>query len=293
MAAKITAYLNTLIREEGYDLLEFVGDKGQWEQDKQYSKVIAGLDMFLVRFPSEDYSRLRLCTIGARYKDCAALVGVEYLRNLLNVDFGEIFMWIWTKGVANDMRRVFKKGEEITTMHSYLPYVSSMKLAERSPYSATVNPSLHYFEHFAGALMGHQRSLNARIVGDGNMMDPLFNAQVLAYAKCGRANWGSQFRQAGSTAHLVRVELAPEAEEEVPVGVAEFDVPQPDGSHPADWWRFIQAHGSSIPRAIEMTSVSHCLQIAGPRQNTSIRNPTSQLKCSTMTSQTYYMASRD
>lgn len=94
--------------------------------------------MFLVEFPSDDRSRLRLCTIGARYKDCSALVGVEYLRKLINVEFGELFLWIWTAGIADDMRRVFKKPEQLTVMHSYLPYISSMKLAEKSPYSATV-----------------------------------------------------------------------------------------------------------------------------------------------------------
>lgn len=111
------------------------------------------------------FSTRKLCTIGSRYRDCAALVGVEYLRKLLDIKFGEIFLWVWTTGIDQDIRRVFKSGEELTLMNSYLPYISSMKLAERSPYSATVNPSLHYFVHFTGALMGHQRSLTLRVTG--------------------------------------------------------------------------------------------------------------------------------
>lgn len=56
-----------------------------------------------------------------------------------------------------------------------------VSVKQKSPYSACVNPSLHFLVNFTGGLMGHTRSFNARIVSDGNMMDPLFNAQVLAY----------------------------------------------------------------------------------------------------------------
>lgn len=128
-------------------------------------------------------------TIGARYKDCAALVGVEYLRNLITVLLRELFLWVWTKGMADDIRRTFKTGEELTEMYSYLPYISSMRLAEKSTYLASVDSTLHFFVHFSGGLMGHTISLNARILKDGNIMDPLFNAQVLAYATSGRASW--------------------------------------------------------------------------------------------------------
>lgn len=124
---RIADYLESLVQEDQFSLIDFIGTRGQWEQDKRYSKIIAAIDMFLVRFPSDESSRLRLCTIGARYKDCAALVGVEYLRKLINVSFGELFLWVWTRGIVDDMRRVFKKDEELTVMHSYLPehFISS------------------------------------------------------------------------------------------------------------------------------------------------------------------------
>lgn len=97
--------------------------------------------------------------------------------------------------MADDLRIVFHKGKELTAMTSYLPYISSMRLAEKSSDSPAVNPSLHYFVHFTGGLMGHIRSLNVRIVGDGNIMDPLFNVQVLAEEELvGMPNLGKEDR---------------------------------------------------------------------------------------------------
>lgn len=63
-------------------------------------------------------------------------------------------MWIWTKGTAEDIKKIFKKNEELTVM-----YVSSMELALKSPHSATVNTSLHYFIHFTSGLVERTRTL--------------------------------------------------------------------------------------------------------------------------------------
>lgn len=182
---------------QSFSLNEFVGTRGNWEQNKDYSRLVAAIDMYFIRFAEHDHSKIRLCTIGARYRDCAALVGFEYIRGVTETKFGEMLMWVWTVGTYDDVKRVFEKTEELDTMHSYLPYISSMKLALKSPYSATVNPSLHHFIHFTGGLMGHQRSINAKVVGDGNVQDPLFNAQVIAFAKMVRANWAQKFRKRG------------------------------------------------------------------------------------------------
>lgn len=156
--ATLSARLNTLIGEihphpQNFVFTNYLVGKGMWEQDKDYSKVVAALDMFLSKFPEHPDAKIRICSISARYKDCAALTGIEYLRNLTGTAYGELMMWIFTPGPGTEISRIFKKGEEIDTNDSYLPYIASMKLAAKSPYSASVNPSLHYFIHFTGGFM--------------------------------------------------------------------------------------------------------------------------------------------
>lgn len=41
------------------------------------------------------------------------------------------------------------------------------------------------------------------------------------------------------------------------------DVPEPDHTNQIAWWRFVQSHGSKIPRIVEKTNVCHVLQISG------------------------------
>lgn len=73
---RLTERLNDLlkdIRVDPVNIVEFINDRGAWEQNPEYSKVIVALDMFFIRFPEHPEAKLRICSISARYKDCAAL----------------------------------------------------------------------------------------------------------------------------------------------------------------------------------------------------------------------------
>lgn len=107
-------------------LISFVKQRPTWEQNHNYGRLVAALDMFLAKFPDNEYARVRICTVSARFKDCAALTGLEYLRGLLDITYGELMIWIWTTAVAKDLRQVFRAGEELTKVDSYLPYLASM-----------------------------------------------------------------------------------------------------------------------------------------------------------------------
>ncbi|XP_055543613.1 uncharacterized protein LOC129729156 [Wyeomyia smithii] len=120
-----------------WTLENFLSDKGQWEQDEGYSRLAAAVDMFYTKFSQSSWARLRLSTLSARYKNCAALTGIEYLRKVACSQIGELIMWVWTDEIAKDLKAVFKSGEELDSMDSYLPYIASMHLAKKSPYSAS------------------------------------------------------------------------------------------------------------------------------------------------------------
>lgn len=245
----------------------YLTGKGMWDQDKDYSKVVSALDMFFSKFPEHEDAKLRVCSISARYKDCAALTGVEYLRNLTGTSYGEFMMWIFTQGPADDIVRLFKKGEEIDKADSYLPYIASMKLAAKSPYSASVNPSIHYFIHFTGGLMGQKRSINARMAGDANLLDPLINAMVFAYAKHVRVNWGMKFRIKGTTSVLKTASEAGD-DGETRGGSRAEDTPEPENADPRYWYRYILGYGHRIPADIENRCASMAVNITNARKDT-------------------------
>lgn len=165
LTTRIHEYSKTLgVTAETLVMKSYLGRRGHWEQDENYSKVVAAIDMFFIRFQGMKEAKVRLCTISARYKDCAALVGFEYLKRIRATSFGELLLWIWTESTATDIKRVLKKGEELDNLFSYLPYISSMRLSPKSPYSASINSSLHYFIHLTGAMMGQLRSTHARLI---------------------------------------------------------------------------------------------------------------------------------
>lgn len=86
--------------------------------------------------------------------------------------------------------------------------------------------------------MRQKRSINARMAGDANMLDPLINAMVFAYAKHVRVNWGMKFRIKGTTGVLKSVAGA-EDEDDGATRVAIDDTPEPENADPRYWYRYI------------------------------------------------------
>lgn len=126
-------------------------------------------------------------------------VDAERLLNVTQLSIPvEIYSWL-------DLRSIFSRKEEIDVMDSYLPYIASMHLAKKSPYSAVNCPNLHYFIHMTAAFIGQQRSIKARMLNDANTVNAMFNASVFAYARCNRIGWGHQFRLEKSANILKRV----------------------------------------------------------------------------------------
>lgn len=50
---------------------------GSWITDTNYLKMIAGIDMFLYRFPRAKFAVARIGTIASRYRDCASLLSIR------------------------------------------------------------------------------------------------------------------------------------------------------------------------------------------------------------------------
>lgn len=154
--------------------------------DITFRMCVAAIDMFICKFPNTKYSELSFLTIGSKFRECTALTSYYYLRDLLGKKDDEM-IYEWRDGsisnitLEGEMKRILNKDEEINVEHSYLPYLSDLRLCDRSPYSSAVNKYLHTWIHLIGATMGEQRSVNACTYRDGNIDVLIKNAVIVAY----------------------------------------------------------------------------------------------------------------
>lgn len=166
----LTANVNNILRKQnapnGVTAAQIIAHHKSWLSDRWYTALMAVVDMFLVKFPKNKYSEARVGTIISRFKDCAGLDDLIYLKEITGKTYLEIKSWIWTSSVADEFERILKDDEEIDEDHSYMPYFMELRLAKKSPYSSTSNPSLHHWVHVVGCCLSQARSRNARMVKD-------------------------------------------------------------------------------------------------------------------------------
>lgn len=100
--------------------------------------------------------------------------------------------------LAREVLKVCEQGHEIEDGQSYAPYFMAMKLANKSKYSVSDNPSFHLFVHIVGCTRGYKRSINAQMAGEVPTDRILLNACVLAYAS---RNFGVSERMITESGH--------------------------------------------------------------------------------------------
>lgn len=112
--------------------------------------------------------------------------------------------------------------------------------------------------------MGQTRSNHARFIGGTNTVDPLFNAQFLAYAKHVRTATRLQFRQKGDVRGLKKA-----AGTIGEGGAADLpDADEPNDTNPMSWYRYAQMYGGRLPERIQSVNAARALQLADIRKDT-------------------------
>lgn len=266
-------YLDTLTTRYKSVIEEFAGTRVSeapgtfalqhtaWVQNVNFLRLASALDMFLYNYREHEFAKLRYATVTTRFRDCAGVGDLRYILEAQSLTMMEFSQWVWTASIADDLERVLKPGEEIDKKDSYTPYIASMRLCVKSPYSATANPNLHIFVHAVGCAGMRTRSINARMVGDVNLTDTVANAAVLAYARGSRYDLQPEYYRHGSV-------MAPKprratTEEGSVAGTLDFDLlsdgglvegmqkaAEPDGAAPHLWWQFIVSNKSMVPAYI-------------------------------------------
>lgn len=154
-----------------------------WLCDRTYLSFIALLDMFLYRFPTHELSTIRLSTIGSRYRDCAGLLSLGFIVNLLGMANGsELAQWIFLERTGEELITMMRPEEESEKAESYFPYQIDLGLVTKSHYSAVSNPFFFQWVHIIGALSGSTRSINAKQFSDTQLSNIITNAGAVAYA---------------------------------------------------------------------------------------------------------------
>lgn len=142
----------------------------------------ACLDMFLERFPNCLQSKARFGSIITRYQGCSGYSNLVYLKKLIGAEsVVDTLEWFFAGQIKPEIQQLVGKSEEEWNVpHSYLPYMMCLRLSEKSPFSATSNPSLHLLIHTLGTLLGSQRSQHAIMV-EGTSVLHILNNAVLMY----------------------------------------------------------------------------------------------------------------
>lgn len=153
-----------------------------WYTNLEFRMMIAVLDMFWMKFPDSPYAKLRVCTLNSRYKDCSSLSEIKHFSDLTSLSIGDSFQFIFSTRVRDEVIGIGRPGEESAKANSYFPYMRKMRISKKSPYSSSVNVNLHNWIAMFGALLGSDRSYNARIVSESGLSQTMNLTLFAAFA---------------------------------------------------------------------------------------------------------------
>lgn len=161
-------------------------------QDEELIKLFAVLDMYFNMFLKSKYAKLRVGKIVLSYKDCSALALAAHGATVMQKTTRGFARWLMTDALRKDLFRINVPYQEVSIPYSYMPYFMPLKLSEKSPYSASANPSLHMFVHLVGCAYGVKRSINAIFVTPEGIKSILSNVYLCVYAHSRMGDLGAQ-----------------------------------------------------------------------------------------------------
>lgn len=175
--------------------------------DEELVKLFAVMDMFFNMFPKSPLAKTRVGTIILSYKDCSALASAAHGASIMLKTTTGFSRWLLTSALRADFYRINIPHQEVSIPYSYMPYMMALRLAEKSPYSASANPSLHLFIHLIGCAYGVKRSINALYVEPRGIKSILSNVYLFLYAHERTGDLQAQYyahREAGTVEALER-----------------------------------------------------------------------------------------
>ncbi|YP_010800956.1 nucleoprotein [Porton virus] len=225
-----------------------------WLNNKCFVKIVAGIDMFFCKFPMEEKSYVRFGTITSRFRDCASLLSLEHFRETTGLDGDDIFPWMATPVLEEEVHRIMRDGQELDKPDSYVPYLMDLGLSLKSPYSATACPAIYTWAHMACALLTSMRSRNARMISDANIANLKINSLIIGYVFTKNTDCEILFTKNTDLIDKLKSNSFSgvdddENDNESQLG-SDDDFGMPKGKNPDEWWFYIKAMKNQVPDKI-------------------------------------------
>ena len=146
------------------------------------TKLIVSLDMFLVEFPGHELAPCRInTTVPLQGLFCPQLFNID--REVIREPSGghNTMAYAFDGQVIQEFEKFLRTTEEFDDPRSFMPYLRDLNLSAKSPYSASNNPSTHFWLHSIGVLTAVSRSVNAKSFGTTQFRELLNQAISIAY----------------------------------------------------------------------------------------------------------------
>ncbi|AJR28312.1 nucleoprotein [Aruac virus] len=243
-----------------------------WLSNPNYTKMIAGIDMFFNMFKQHPLSTLRMGTLPSRYKDCAALLGLSQMSDVTGMDEKQIIDWIFVGTVGQDVLCLMKEGQEIEKPTSYTPYLMDMGLSNKSPYSATQCSAFYNFCHITCTLLHSTRSKHARLINENNINDISANAKIIAYVigmslnlvKAFTANASDKVMEPGD----FKIPDTGNDDGQSEVFDPDSEVPMPETRNALDWFNYLVQTDCKLPEAVNLATQRLARRLGTTRDGT-------------------------
>nr|AAA48460.1 nucleoprotein [Vesicular stomatitis virus]AAA48464.1 nucleoprotein [Vesicular stomatitis virus] len=211
--------------EDGLDFFDV------WENDPNFTKIVAAVDMFFHMFKKHERAPIRYGTIVSRFKDCAALATFGHLSKVSGLSIEELTTWVLNREVADELCQMMYPGQEIDKADSYMPYMIDFGLSQKSPYSSVKNPAFHFWGQLAALLLRSTRAKNARQPDDIEYTSLTCASLLLSFAVGSSADIEQQF-------YIGEDKYTTEKDD----GLRKSDVP-PKGRNVVDWLGWYDDNG--------------------------------------------------
>nr|QMP82357.1 nucleocapsid protein [Hymenopteran almendra-related virus OKIAV1] len=183
----VTSNIERVLRSDPFNIQEInrsgIESHLSWANDERFRKIVAATDMFMNKFTEMPYSKLRVCTLSSRMRDCGAYLAIRDFGRFLGMDELDAVSFFMDKNIGDELARITEEGEEYGVINSYFHYFRDFGLSKKSPYSSSANPTLYNFVYLTGSLLLNARSLNARLFSDNDITGLLNIAMYLTYVK--------------------------------------------------------------------------------------------------------------
>ncbi|UNP42107.1 nucleoprotein [Porcine ephemerovirus 1] len=242
-------------------MIDLPAQQAAWVANADFNKMIAGIDMFFNKFKTNEWAFLRFGTIPARYKDCAALMSIGHLCDVTGLDLEDVLDWIFVGTIATEIVNMMTEGNEVDNPYSYMPYMMELGLSMKSPYSSSMAPGLYTLVHMVGCLLYSDRSKNARMISDRNLVNIKMNAEVLAFVRAKKGDLVKAFVKENEKNRLEK--------DSDNIEPTELDLTSLPSSHdPMDWFAYLESVDFNLPDEIKLHTKSESRKITNTRAGT-------------------------